>query len=417
MELAYTAYEVFKRDFDRVMTRAVGNFVEIGYLLKVARDTDILASSQYSTMGEFAQANYKISESQASRFIAIADQYGDGSGSLLPQYRQYSYSLLTEMLTLPGPVAEAITPDMTRDEVREIKSVVAEEEKISDIEVLIEEKMGTGDLLVDMLQLWLHENPDVYKQIYESAEQADAPGGSREVMEGAYAPHGVAILSARIPGTGAVMLSFKGGDELPVLIQVRSQEKRKITWEELDEATSYIMCRGMTLKESWAVAYGEDFPEPSPAEDVRKEDKAPAGQQEAQKPKKPEKKVKVARAQEKSVQKPTESVRNEAESVQRAPENDHQDIIDARQPEEPAAAAGQSIEDVMPAPEEDTISGWPQKIMEQIRRLREILQEIEGMKGRGTDLQVREIRERYFTEAKALNTYLMLEEDDERRTE
>ena len=344
--LVYTGYEDFKRDFDRVMTRTVGNFVEIGYLLKVARDTDILASSPYSTMGEFAQANYKISESQASRFIAIADQYGDGSGSLLPQYRQYSYSLLTEMLTLPGPVAEAITPDMTRDEVREIKSIVAEEEKISDIEVLIEEKMGTGDLLVDMLQLWLHENPDVYKQIYESAEQADAPGGSREVMEGAYAPHGVAILSARIPGTGAVMLSFKGGDELPVLIQVRSQEKRKISWEELDEATSEIMCGGPTLMESWRSAYGEDFPEPK-----EKEPAPPAGQQEKEeppKPKKPEKKVRVARAQEKSDHKQAESVQKEPESDQKGQESDQ----DERETEKLKA-------DVVPEPGKSGVAAGP----------------------------------------------------------
>ena len=65
MENMTTDYQGFKRDTDLAvekirtgaMTMAQGA-VELGYQLKVARDTGVLQESGYSSMGEFARAEY-----------------------------------------------------------------------------------------------------------------------------------------------------------------------------------------------------------------------------------------------------------------------------------------------------------------------------------------------------------------------
>ena len=47
-------YQEYKQELDAVLTRTAEDFVQIGYLLKVARDTNILAESGYATVTDFA---------------------------------------------------------------------------------------------------------------------------------------------------------------------------------------------------------------------------------------------------------------------------------------------------------------------------------------------------------------------------
>ena len=63
--------------------------MQIGYLLKVARDTNILAESGYATVTDFAKAEYGIDKTQVSRFISINDRFSeDGySDHLLTSYK------------------------------------------------------------------------------------------------------------------------------------------------------------------------------------------------------------------------------------------------------------------------------------------------------------------------------------------
>ena len=58
----YNGYEEFKQAVNRVLNRTVEDFVLTGYLLKQARDTDILKGSGYADEKEFAWSEYKRSE-------------------------------------------------------------------------------------------------------------------------------------------------------------------------------------------------------------------------------------------------------------------------------------------------------------------------------------------------------------------
>lgn len=130
-------YEQFKQALDTELANQAAGFVRTGYLLKKARDTDILASSGYSTVAEFAKAEYGLSKDIVSRYIAINDRYSEGgySDRLQDKYEGYGVAKLQDMLTLPIEVVDLISPEMTRKEIAEVKAEVKEEEAISPVEV------------------------------------------------------------------------------------------------------------------------------------------------------------------------------------------------------------------------------------------------------------------------------------------
>ena len=142
MELMeYTkTYQEYKQELDAVLTRTAEDFVQIGYLLKVARDTNILAESGYATVTDFAKAEYGIDKTQVSRFISINDRFSEGgySDHLLPNYKGFGYAKLTLMLQIPDEINEALSPTLSKAEIQDIKDEVDAESKVTDIEVEIE---------------------------------------------------------------------------------------------------------------------------------------------------------------------------------------------------------------------------------------------------------------------------------------
>ena len=62
-------YQEYKAELDGELQRTAEGFVRIGYLLKVARDTNILKESGYTNVTEFAKAEYGIDKTQVSRLI------------------------------------------------------------------------------------------------------------------------------------------------------------------------------------------------------------------------------------------------------------------------------------------------------------------------------------------------------------
>lgn len=274
-------YSEFKTALDTEMNKAAESFVKIGYLLKIARDTDILAESGYNSLTEFAQAEYNLDKSQVSRFIAINDNYSvDGySDRLMTEYSGYGYSKLAMMLTLPAAVAKELSPAYSKSDIQVLKDEVAAEEAISPMEVYLEgekEELEDASLLYQaMYQLFL-ENPELYMH-----ETVDA-----DALFDALAPAGESIYTVRIQGVGRIMISCK--EDRVNLVNVRTNNVEICTWEQVTE--EYTKLFGSC---TWEERYGRPYPvksepaaeKPVPVETVR----------EAVKEKKP-KKPKVTKA-------------------------------------------------------------------------------------------------------------------------
>ena len=107
------------------------SFVKIGYFLKQIRDRELFTEDGYHDIWQFAETEFGISKSTASRFMAINDRFSvDGnSPTLLPEYADFSSSKLSEMLTLSDKQLEQVKPETTIKQIREMKPSKPKKEK------------------------------------------------------------------------------------------------------------------------------------------------------------------------------------------------------------------------------------------------------------------------------------------------
>lgn len=235
-ELAFNDYGQFKAEFDREVKQAAESFVRVGFLLKTARDTGILQGSGYTSMGEFAKAEYGLSADQTSRFISVYEKFGDGSGQLKIEYSEFGQTKLMEMLTLPDNIIEEITPDTTREEIRQIKQEIKEEEKISPLEVMMEKAEAPEDFndIESFLHLYFKDHKDRFIRLSKELQKS-AAGEEKDIIISVLVPSGIGILTQRIPGKGKFMLSFRGIDKDIALLNVRDNTKEEFPWDGIIE--------------------------------------------------------------------------------------------------------------------------------------------------------------------------------------
>lgn len=267
----YGNYADFKQTMDSVVEEVEEGFVKIGYLLKVARDTAVLQESGYATVNEFAEKEYGLDKSAVSRFIAINDRFAEGGYAprLQEQYRGMGRAKLSIMLMLPEWINEEISPDYSKSDIQAIRAEVAEEEKATDLEILMEEREDIYDRLENDLQrvLWKlgQDIPELYCKLWKEYMRADnVEQLAKEVME-IMAPAGEGMHSARISGIGRLMLSLKGADRDLVLINVRSGEKQGYGWDDVEAAFDLLMGSD-SAKESWETVYGAEMPGVAPVQ-------------------------------------------------------------------------------------------------------------------------------------------------------
>lgn len=112
----------WKEDIRRKLAETAGNFVHIGYRLKQIRDSGMYDGA--ADIFAFAEKEYGLGKSTVSRFIAINEKYSEGGNSLelKEEFRNFSSSKLSEMLTLPDSEVALITEKTTVREIRELKA-------------------------------------------------------------------------------------------------------------------------------------------------------------------------------------------------------------------------------------------------------------------------------------------------------
>lgn len=279
-EVAYNkTYEEYKQELDAELSKTAESFVRIGYLLKVARDTDILVESGYKNMAEFAHAEYGLSNTYVSRFIKINDKFSEGgySDHLLPEYQGFGYAKLALMLQLPDSINAELSPAYTKTEIQAIKDEVDEEKKVSDIERMLEAPSSDRPLIEQTIY-WLGKaEPELYMQISERMEDIWTVEDIKECM----APQGEKTYSVRIPGQGRMLLMLN--EETACIVSTRTGEKTETGWGEIGQ--------------QWQQMYGDTFPENNEVAPVqpKKETKVVKAKKpkELEKPKEPPKQLTI----------------------------------------------------------------------------------------------------------------------------
>lgn len=98
------------------------DFVRIGYLLRKIDDNELYKQDGYKSIAEFAKAECDLSSSDTTRFIQINKKYSVGGNSeeLRPEFLEYGQSKLAAMLALPDADLNMITPQTSREDIREL---------------------------------------------------------------------------------------------------------------------------------------------------------------------------------------------------------------------------------------------------------------------------------------------------------
>ena len=268
-------YKDFKAELDHEMHRAAQGFVRIGYLLRKARDTDILADSPYKTVLEFAEKEYGLDKSQTSRFIAINERFGDPNDpeELAEQYRPFGVKKLNMMLMLPDSLNEELTDDYTAAEIAEIKSEVTEEQKITPLEVMAEEQDHTDlSMLARVLYKIGEDDPGMMMELMGADYLSPLMGElRRERLLEILAPAGQKMYMARVQGVGKMALVING--RRITLTNVREDSKEEHTLEDIEESLGELYRRSWTCealpdtaKQMWELIYQREVPEVAPVQ-------------------------------------------------------------------------------------------------------------------------------------------------------
>lgn len=315
MELMeYTkTYQEYKKELDAVLTRTAEDFVQIGYLLKVARDTNVLAESGYATVTDFARAEYGIDKTQVSRFISINDRFSeDGySDHLLPSYKGFGYAKLTLMLQIPDEINEALPPTLSKAEIQDIKDEVDAESKVTDIEVEIERAEAAAVTDKPMLppegsplkrNLWQlgKEQEELFRKLWEICNKGQYPR-SASIMD-ALIPQGDAVYTVRIPGERRTQIIINSDGA--TVINLKTLERSKYIPQDICYEVEELLNGGSSPEEKYKMLYCENMtpeepevapeqPDETPKEkktEKRKESRVTKANTEKKKPKEPEKK-------------------------------------------------------------------------------------------------------------------------------
>lgn len=254
--------EDVKREIDNCQRKAVKSVVELGYILRKADDAELFREAGYSSIFKFAEAEYGWNQSQTSRFMDINREFSkDGySTELQERYTGYGQAKLSEMLTLPDGIREELSPDMKREDIREVKrqtKQAAEQEAESNFVATVSFESTDNNFLTDSIKTLLgqKEFADKFKNLYPHITQMMSTGTvDTEAVAMAVSGTGFGFTRA-----GAYMYFFRD-TELRI---TKGMQKKTYSYEEFIKSAAAIRNPSGLSAEEW---YEKVFNTPLPVE-------------------------------------------------------------------------------------------------------------------------------------------------------
>lgn len=161
-------YAGYKAELDHVVRGTAESMVRIGYMLRQARDTNILKESGYLDVWHFAHTEYGISKTQASRFMSASERYGDSEGKLKNEWMGRSKMELIELMSIPEDKAKEVPKGLSRKELRRgIKEIKRQK---------VEDALKSGksyEEIKSMLEAMDEEGPEMIPEAQREPDQPD----------------------------------------------------------------------------------------------------------------------------------------------------------------------------------------------------------------------------------------------------
>lgn len=188
----------------------------INNLLRKIDDNELYKQDGYKSIAEFAKAECGLSPSDTTRFIQINKKYSIGGNSeeLRPEFLEYGQSKLAAMLALPDADLNMITPQTSREDIRELNRFNKsdpEQGADDDIEQLIRDFYVSQELVRKAVTV--KDDPKALCELI-------APSGSRSFRKGIW---------------------FILFHENKINIKKYSGVAKEISWEEFTKITAKVL--------------------------------------------------------------------------------------------------------------------------------------------------------------------------------
>lgn len=296
------------------------SFVRVGYYLRKVRDEKLYLQDGYSSLTEFAKAEFNMGASFVSRMISINEKFSlEGySEQMDPRFEDFRQGALTEMLALPDPDLEMVAPEMAREDIRELKRFNAQnaeaekeaaetgripENRVAEASQTEQEPSRPAEdehgKLLEVVEDFCRQNKDLVRELYADTELQETE--ERDLID-VINPSG-----SRIFKKGLYFISFMESD---IKVKKFPQAPQSMTYQEFTGLIVEVMGSWKTGHE-WEDHFG------IPEEAKETEEAAGSAAESAEKDTKPagsvQKSAESAQISQESVQKPAESVRKETE--------------------------------------------------------------------------------------------------------
>lgn len=277
VQMTLNDWLALKGQLEAELRGAAAGFVRIGYLLRKIDETEGYKNDGSTTLAEWAKDNYGLSASAVSRFMAINKKYSiDGySDRLRLEYAQYGSAKLSEMLALPDSDLEMVSPEMKREDIREIKKfnketakeeAKAEEPAADQREEPHEEhheeqapQAAAAPELPDVLpeHKWIieffRENKDIMNALYSSKAYAEGNvDGMKEIVN----PSGARTYRHRM-----TMVSMM---DARIMVKVFPKSPAPMSWGGFFQIAADIFEGKIDGKNTYRNVFGEEIPKREP---------------------------------------------------------------------------------------------------------------------------------------------------------
>lgn len=133
-QITINEYLAAKQEITKRLMSMSEDYIAIGYLLRQIDESEAYKyENGYKSLKEFAKAEFNMSESSVSRFMAINREFSKGgySKELAEEYRGFGASKLSELLNMSEEDRKLVTATTTVATIREIKEFNREAEAMA----------------------------------------------------------------------------------------------------------------------------------------------------------------------------------------------------------------------------------------------------------------------------------------------
>lgn len=130
----YSLLQSYEDDIRDLFTDIKLSFIEIGHRLSIIEAAGAYRTASYypecwggdcsrvcNNIYEYAEVKFGYGRTTTKNFLALYKEFCSPSGGLLPEYKDFNYSQLVEMIPLAPDQREQITPEATIKDIRKVK--------------------------------------------------------------------------------------------------------------------------------------------------------------------------------------------------------------------------------------------------------------------------------------------------------